>query len=73
MWERLALQQLAGLGWTELRGEDTAPGSGRRAGWDDLVLHDELRAAIERLNPSELSTWPVQTVQIRTKSRGHSS
>ncbi|MGW0769730.1 type I restriction endonuclease subunit R [Streptomyces sp. NPDC002676] len=51
VWERLALQQLAGLGWTELRGEDIAPGTGRRAGWDDLVLYDELRAAIERLNP----------------------
>ncbi|MEU9561681.1 type I restriction endonuclease subunit R [Streptomyces sp. NPDC048161] len=50
-WENLAMEQLAELAWEVKESEDIAPGTGHRADWDDLVLHDELRGAIERLNP----------------------
>ncbi|MBB2911255.1 type I restriction enzyme R subunit [Streptosporangium becharense] len=51
VWERLALEELGKLSWEPGEGKGIAPGSGGRVTWDDLVLHDELRAAIERLNP----------------------
>ncbi|MEU1667096.1 type I restriction endonuclease subunit R [Streptomyces sparsogenes] len=50
-WEQLAMDELAELAWQRRSGKDVAPGSGSRPSWDDLILHDELRAAIERLNP----------------------
>jgi len=51
-WEKLALEELAQLGWEPLVGKDVSPGSKKRKTWDDLILHDELRGAIERLNPA---------------------
>ncbi|WP_234402128.1 type I restriction endonuclease subunit R, partial [Thermobifida halotolerans] len=51
VWEHLTLDELAELAWEVRPGKDLAPGSGHRKDWGDLVLHDELRAAIERLNP----------------------
>src|SRR5262249_31198729 len=50
-WEGLAMDELAELAWQPMAGKDIAPGSGHRKDWDDLILHDELKAAIERLNP----------------------
>lgn len=50
-WEALALEQLGELGWEPGAGKDFAPGSGQRQEWADLVLVEDLRAAIERLNP----------------------
>jgi hypothetical protein len=53
-WEGLAMDELAQLAWGVKAGKDLAPGTGHRRDWDDLILYDELQAAIERLNP-ELS------------------
>ncbi|WP_411574208.1 type I restriction endonuclease subunit R [Streptomyces fradiae] len=57
-WEYLAMDELGQLAWEVKDGKAIAPGSGHRKDWDDLILHDELRAAIERLNP-ELSAAAV--------------
>src|SRR5438309_2045881 len=51
-WEQLALDELGELAWEYRSGKEVAPGSGSRARWDDLILYDELRSAIERLNPA---------------------
>ncbi|WP_157254922.1 type I restriction endonuclease subunit R [Nonomuraea typhae] len=70
-WEHLALDELAELAWTSKAGKDVAPGSGSRASWDDLILRDELRAAIEQLNP-ELPPPAVHealTIAVTPKSR----
>ncbi|MCC5581785.1 type I restriction endonuclease subunit R [Microtetraspora sp. AC03309] len=70
-WEHLALDELAELSWGPKAGKDVAPGSGGRATWDDLILRDELRAAIERLNP-ELPPPAVReamTIATTPKSR----
>jgi type I restriction enzyme, R subunit len=50
-WEALALEHLGELAWQPTAGKDLAPGTGHRAEWEDLILHDELSAAIARLNP----------------------
>ncbi|MFI9536805.1 type I restriction endonuclease subunit R [Nocardia fusca] len=50
-WEHLALDELAGLFWSQNDGNELAPNSGHRASWDDLILYSDLREAIERLNP----------------------
>ncbi|MFF2011452.1 type I restriction endonuclease subunit R [Streptomyces sp. NPDC058195] len=50
-WERLALDELAGLGWSPAPGNTFAPGSGHRRSWDDPVLYPDLHEAVERLNP----------------------
>nr|WP_243709533.1 type I restriction endonuclease subunit R [Micromonospora sp. 15K316] len=50
-WEALALEQLGELGWEPGTGKDFAPGSGQRRDWADLVLFEDLRSAVERLNP----------------------
>ncbi|MFJ7205223.1 type I restriction endonuclease subunit R [Streptomyces sp. NPDC098789] len=50
-WEILAMDGLAELAWKVKEGKDIVPGSGHRKDWDDLILHGELQAAIERLNP----------------------
>lgn len=70
-WEFLALEHLGELSWVPKAGKDVAPGSGSRASWDDLILRDELRAAIERLNP-ELPPQAVRealTIAVTAKSR----
>ncbi|MFV2097404.1 type I restriction endonuclease subunit R [Micromonospora sp. LOL_014] len=51
-WESHALEQLGELGWEAGAGKDFALGSGQRQSWADLVLVEDLRAAIERLNPA---------------------
>lgn len=65
-WEHLALDELAELSWTHLEGKDIAPGSGYRKSWDDLILHDELRAAIERLNPDLPPSAVDEALRIAT-------
>ncbi|MFF0244846.1 type I restriction endonuclease subunit R [Streptosporangium sandarakinum] len=52
VWERLTLDELAELGWQPRAGKEVTPGSGSRATWDDPILYDELRKAIEHLNPT---------------------
>ena len=53
-WEQYALEWLADWGWRHLPGASVAPGAGsewtERERWDDLVLVDRLRGAIERIN-----------------------
>jgi type I restriction enzyme R subunit len=51
-WEAHAIDELVELDWVKLPGSDVIPGTGHRAAWDDLILHDELSAAIARLNPT---------------------
>jgi type I restriction enzyme, R subunit len=70
-WEALALVELGELAWVTQAGTEVAPGSGSRASWADLVLIDDLRAAIERLNPQLPSTAVRETLNIATtpKSR----
>ncbi|MER7467175.1 type I restriction endonuclease subunit R [Streptomyces sp. NPDC097981] len=50
-WEHLAMDELGQLAWEVKEGKAIAPGFGHRKDWDDLILHDELQSAIERLNP----------------------
>ena len=71
VWEHHALDQLGELAWKPRAGKDIAPGSGSRATWNDLILHDELRAAIERLNPTLPPTAVREALGIATtpKSR----
>ncbi|GLY32524.1 type I restriction endonuclease subunit R [Kineosporia sp. NBRC 101731] len=57
-WEHLTLDELAELAWATKHGKDLTPGAGPRRDWDDLILHNELQAAIEKLNP-ELSASAV--------------
>ncbi|MDH6578855.1 type I restriction endonuclease subunit R [Kitasatospora sp. MAP5-34] len=51
-WEALAMDELAELAWEVKEGKNVAPSSGSRATWDDLILYDQLHAAIARLNPA---------------------
>jgi type I site-specific restriction-modification system R (restriction) subunit len=55
-WEQYALDWLGEWGWKYLPGAAIAPGAQselkERRSWDELVLIDRLRAAIERINPS---------------------
>ncbi len=50
-WEQLAIETLRELDWASATGETTAPGSGERTTWDDLVIAHRLLAALRRLNP----------------------
>ena len=52
--EQSALEWLESLGYSVLGGLDIAPGEAysERASFHDVVLHDRLRAAIDRLNPT---------------------
>ncbi|MFE7856705.1 type I restriction endonuclease subunit R [Streptomyces sp. NPDC057403] len=65
-WEHLALDELAQLAWETKTGKDLAPGTGHRRDWDDLILHDELQAAIEKLNPELTSTAVHEALRIAT-------
>ncbi|MFD8703773.1 type I restriction endonuclease subunit R [Kitasatospora sp. NPDC059648] len=65
-WEALAMDELAELAWQPLPGKDIAPGSGHRMDWDDLILHDELKSAIERLNPDLPPTAVREALRIAT-------
>ncbi|NEA34303.1 type I restriction endonuclease subunit R [Streptomyces sp. SID13031] len=65
-WEHLALDELAQLAWETRPGRDLAPGTGHRRDWDDLILHDELQAAIEKLNPELTSTAVHEAMRIAT-------
>lgn len=69
VWEHDALDELSDLDWTVKAGKDIAPGSGGRATWDDLILHDELRAAIERLNPELPPNAVREALNIATTPR----
>ncbi|MFC4603143.1 type I restriction endonuclease subunit R [Rhodococcus kronopolitis] len=51
-WEQLALDTLGELGWKPMQGNEIAPDTGQRSGWDDLLLVPRLRAAIAGLNPA---------------------
>ncbi|WP_432185777.1 type I restriction endonuclease subunit R [Streptomyces sp. Tue6028] len=65
-WEHLALDQLVDLHWEVKAGKDLAPGTGHRRDWDDLILHDELQAAIEKLNPELSATAVHEALRIAT-------
>ncbi|MER8068555.1 type I restriction endonuclease subunit R [Streptomyces sp. NPDC094034] len=65
-WEHLALDELAQLAWETKPGKDLAPGTDHRRDWDDLVLHDELQAAIEKLNPELTATAVHEATRIAT-------
>ncbi|MFE7574875.1 type I restriction endonuclease subunit R [Streptomyces sp. NPDC057521] len=65
-WEHLALDELAQLAWETKPGKDLAPGTGHRRDWDDLILHDELQSAIEKLNPELTSTAIHEATRIAT-------
>ncbi|MBK3645123.1 type I restriction endonuclease subunit R, partial [Streptomyces sp. MBT33] len=65
-WEHLALDELGQLAWETKPGKDLAPGAGHRRDWDDLILHDELQAAIEKLNPELTSTAVHEATRIAT-------
>jgi type I restriction enzyme R subunit len=65
-WEHLAMHELAELAWEPREGKAIAPGSGHRKDWDDLILHDELQAAIERLNPELPATAVHEALRIAT-------
>ncbi|MFE0458145.1 type I restriction endonuclease subunit R [Kitasatospora sp. NPDC058965] len=66
IWEGLAMDELSELAWQPVRGKDVAPGSGHRKDWDDLILHDELKAAIERLNPNLPPSAVREALRIAT-------
>ncbi|MER7778177.1 type I restriction endonuclease subunit R [Streptomyces sp. NPDC096191] len=65
-WEHLALDELAQLAWETKPGKDLAPGTGHRRDWDDLILHDELQLAIEKLNPELTATAVHEATRIAT-------
>ncbi|MFD5753337.1 type I restriction endonuclease subunit R [Streptomyces sp. NPDC127033] len=65
-WENLALDELAQLAWDTKPGKDLAPGTGHRHAWDDLILHDELQLAIEKLNPELTSAAVHEALRIAT-------
>ncbi|MFD5257498.1 type I restriction endonuclease subunit R [Streptomyces bobili] len=65
-WEHLALDELAQIAWQTKPGKDLAPGTGHRRDWDDLILHDELQTAIEKLNPELTSTAVHEALRIAT-------
>ncbi|MFJ6320764.1 type I restriction endonuclease subunit R [Streptomyces californicus] len=65
-WEHLALDELAQLAWETKPGKDLAPGTGHRRDWHDLILHDELQSAIEKLNPELTSTAVHEALRIAT-------
>ena len=50
-WEQLAPRRARRARPGSRARQDFAPGSGHRKSWDDLILHADLREAIERLNP----------------------
>ncbi|MFF4386268.1 type I restriction endonuclease subunit R [Streptomyces sp. NPDC001552] len=66
IWENLAMDELAELAWEVKEGKAIAPGSGHRKDWDDLILHDQLQAAIERLNPELSATAAHEALRIAT-------
>lgn len=60
-WEQLALGILAEpLGWQSMRGEQIAPGSGERDGWDELLIRPRLLRALQRLNPTVPAQYLAQ-------------
>ncbi|MCJ0868460.1 type I restriction endonuclease subunit R [Streptomyces sp. AP-93] len=65
-WEHLAMDELGQLAWEIEEGKAIAPGSGHRKDWDDLILHDQLQAAIERLNPELSATAVHEALRIAT-------
>ncbi|WP_306369110.1 type I restriction endonuclease subunit R [Nocardiopsis sp. CC223A] len=65
-WEQHALDELGELAWLPTHGTQVAPGSGKRRAWDDLILHDELRDAVERLNPELPPTAVDRVLTIAT-------
>jgi type I restriction enzyme R subunit len=68
-WEGFALEDLGDLAWDTVPGKDIAPGAerhGHRTAWDDLVLHDELAAAVARLNPELTPSAIDEALRIAT-------
>ncbi|GAA2596305.1 type I restriction endonuclease subunit R [Winogradskya consettensis] len=65
-WETLALEELFDLGWEPGAGKDFGPGTGQRQTWADLVLVEDLRAAIERLNPGLSPSVVAEAVRAAT-------
>lgn len=65
-WELYALEELGELAWLPTPGREISPGSEKRLVWDDLVLHDELREAVERLNPALPASAVDEVLRIAT-------
>jgi type I restriction enzyme R subunit len=71
-WERYALEELGELAWQPAPGRDFSPHpEGQRRVWDDLLLHQDLREAVERLNPglTPSAVGQVMTVATTPQSR----
>jgi len=66
--EQPTLEWLAELGWEVVPGGDIAPGSvaAERDRWEEVVLVDRLRAAVQELNP-ELPLSAIQSVADRLR------
>ena len=66
-WERHALDELGELAWEPAPGRDFSPApDGQRRVWDDLLLHNDLRDAIERLNPELTPAAVDQALTLAT-------
>ncbi|MEV7487759.1 type I restriction endonuclease subunit R [[Kitasatospora] papulosa] len=61
---QLTVTELTRLGWEACTGNRLAPGSGHRRDWDGLILHNQLREAITRLNPGLPSEAVSQAVSV---------
>ena len=66
--EQPTLEWLDGLGWELVRGGDIAPGAlaSERDRWEEVVLVDRLRSAVQDLNP-ELPVRAIQSVVDRVR------
>lgn len=66
-WEQYALDELGELAWRPGSGKDFTPEpEGQRRVWDDLLLHHDLREAVERLNPGLTPAAVDQVMTIAT-------
>lgn len=72
--EEAALGWLAQMGYTVLPGPDIAPGElhAEREGYDEVVLADRLRAAIDRLNPNVPAEGKEDALRKVTRVHGPS-
>ena len=70
--EAVALDWLASLGWTVLRGPDIAPGTptAERADYGDVVLYSRLRSALARLNPDSSNDALEDALRRLTRPAG---
>jgi type I restriction enzyme, R subunit len=68
-WEGLVLERLGDHGWRPIHGDQVAPGTGERAGWDELLIRPRLLQAMRRLNPGVPQQYLEQALaEIATPS-----